>query len=88
MAKENPLDKLSTLVGGTSQPPGARHDADADDGPIEEDEKKLLEDAGAVLKFARQRVGKDSDIFDLQILIEMCAELVRDQIREEAYDED
>lgn len=81
MPKENPLDKLGSLVGGAaSQPPGSM-----DDGPSDEDEKKLLEDAGKLLKYAHQLAGKDSDIFDLQLLVETAAEIVRDQIRDEAY---
>lgn len=78
----NPLDKLGTLVGG-SQPPGSRRAED--DGPSEADEKRLLEDAGKLIKHAKQLAGRDSDIFDIQLVVELAAELIRDQIREEAY---
>lgn len=82
MAKDG-LDKLSSLMSGAqSSPPGSMHGGGGG-GPTDPDEIKLMKDAQRVIQFATQVAGKDSDIFDVQILVETCAEMVRDQIREE-----
>lgn len=73
------LDNLSALVTGASQPPTAEEQAQMD-----ADEAKLAKDVQKVLDYAEKIVGKDAGIFDVQILIESCAEALREQIRDEA----
>lgn len=80
------LDKLSTLVRGASSPPTKVEQAEQEE--QDEDEEKLAADAQKVLDFAAKLVGEDAGIFDLQILIETCAEELRNQIRDEAEGDD
>ena len=46
-------------------------------------DERLMQDVEKVLGFAKELCPVGSDIFDLQTLIEECAAVVRDQIREE-----
>lgn len=80
--KSGGLDKLSALVRRSHEPLSAEEQQLAD-----ADEEKLNADATKVLEFAEKLAGGES-IFDLQILIETCAEMVRDQIREQVEGED
>ncbi len=83
MAKDG-LDKLSQLIGGGTSVPisgGAAGGAEEAD-----DDSALAEDAEKVLSFAAKLAGEN--IFDLQALIEFCAEELRVQIREAAEGEE
>lgn len=71
------LDKLSALVSGASKPPTREEQQQQ-----EKDEEQVAADAQKVLDYAASVVGEDAGIFDLQILIEYCAEELRNQIRE------
>lgn len=77
------LDKLSTLVRGASVPPSK-----ADQKEQDSDDAELAADMQKVLDFAAGLVGEKAGIFDLQILIEACAEELRNQIRDEAEGDD
>jgi len=64
------VNALSKLVSGSGAPP-ANEDAD---------DAKLEADVGKMLELVESLAGED--VFDMQILIEACAEELREQIRD------
>lgn len=82
MAGKGGLSRLSALVQGASEPLSPEEEAEA-----ERDEAKLAADTQKVLDFAAKIAGEDS-IFDIQILIESCAEELRTQIRDQAENDE
>lgn len=56
------------------------------DQPKSSGEEQLAHDAERILKLAEQLAG--DNIFDMQFLIEYCADEIRTQIREEVEGED
>lgn len=73
MSKDG-LSKLAALMGGGD-------DTGSSSAEQAEGEQKLLEDVGKVLQLVVRIAG--DNLFDQQILIEECAQQLRDQIREE-----
>jgi hypothetical protein len=81
------LDKLSTLMHEADKPLSA-----AEQQQLEADEAAFLADVDRVLKYATQAAsktaGEEASIFDVQALIEGCAESLREQIRDEVEGEE
>lgn len=73
------LSKLASLVGGgAAEPARPRTPQSADLGT--DDEEKLAEDAQRVLDLVHRLAG--DNLFDMQVLVEFCADELRGQIRE------
>jgi hypothetical protein len=72
MAKDG-LSKLSALVNGVSTPPQDTDEGSGVDEKVEKDAQTLLEKAAELT---------GDNIFDMQVLIEFCAEELRAQIRD------
>lgn len=79
MAKGGGLDKLSALVQSAGQPLTKEEQEE-----MAADEEQLAADVKKVLDYAEKLVGKEGGIFDMQVLVEACAEELRNQIRDEA----
>lgn len=71
------LGKLASLMGGGAAAPAPARSMGAEAGG---DEEKLVEDAQKVLDFVNKLAG--DNLFDMQTLIEFCADEVRGSIRE------
>jgi hypothetical protein len=86
--KSNKLDKLSALMGGGVDLGGRQQAPDRGDGGRSEDgdEEKIAEDAQKVLDLVASLAGEN--IFDMQVLIEFCADELRSQIREQTEGEE
>lgn len=76
--KKPGLDKLSSLLSGS--PPSAAPARPAFSEPTDLSDEKLSRDVEKVLTFAQKLAG--DNVFDLQTLIETCAEELRDNIRD------
>lgn len=81
--EKDKLDRLSALMGGGVDRNSERSTApDQDDG----DDEKIAEDAQKMLDLASTLAGEN--IFDMQVLIEFCADELRSQIREQSEGEE
>jgi hypothetical protein len=80
------IEKLSRLMHEAEQPLSV-----AEQQQLEADEARFLADVDAVMKYATSVANKSSggeaSIFDVQMLIEACAESLREEIRDEAEGE-
>jgi hypothetical protein len=87
MGKGQGIDKLASLMGG-APPPGAPPPETYSEEEAEEQEAALLADTEALLTLVAAKCG--GNIFDMQVLVETAASMIREQIRdniEEADDE-
>lgn len=83
--KKPGLDKLSLLISGKpNTTPLTKNTVFKPETP-DRAEEKLLVDVEKVITFAQKLAGEN--IFDVQLLIETCAEELRDNIRD-MLDED
>jgi hypothetical protein len=74
------LSKLASLVGGGSAAEPPRSQAASSMRADEDVEEKLAEDAQKVLDLVHRLAG--DNLFDMQVLVEFCADELRGQIRE------
>lgn len=82
------LDRLSNLMREAEKPlsPEEQRVADADEARFFADVEKVMAYATSV---ANKAAGGEASLFDVQMLIEACAEAVRESIRDEVEgDED
>ncbi len=83
MGKEG-VDKLAALMGGTPQ--GSDPASTFEKGEEEAQEAALLSDTEELLKLAAEKTN--GNIFDMQVLIETAAAMIREQIRDSMEDDD
>lgn len=83
--KVDKVNKLSELMGGADpergSPPTRTTTVESGEG-----EEKLAEDAQKILDLVALLAGEN--IFDMQVLVEFCADELRSQIREQVEGED
>lgn len=79
MGKNGGVDKLASLMGG-APPPGAQPPETFTEDDEEAQEAALLADTEALLTLAAERCG--GNIFDMQVLVETGAAMIREQIRD------
>lgn len=84
--KKPGLDNLSLLISGkTNTAPLSKNTVFKPEAP-DRAEEKLLIDVEKVITFAQKLAG--DNIFDVQVLIETCAEELRENIRDMIDDEE